>query len=207
MAGNENLNPETGIVAEAGFELRSVPAVKTRIVGFYRNGKNNILYTFNPNTFESKYLNASKQTNYGAEFEFAYAKEKKDFSLNYTYTDGKTTAPFDGTGTPLTKDTSYFNLYRVPKHAVNIVLGFHPTKKLFTSLRVHAISDRDEYVYAGTPEVLKGYVTFDVFGEYRFDKLVRLFIDLKNITNKQYFDFLGYNTRRFNFTGGIAFQL
>jgi len=72
---------------------------------------------------------------------------------------------------------------------------------------VHAITKRDEYVYAGLPETLKGYATIDVHGEYCFDKQARVFLDLRNITNKQYFDFLGYNTRRFNFTTGISFQL
>lgn len=207
FAGNPGLKPETGIVGEAGVEIKSVMAMKTRLTGFYRNGKNNILYTSNPQTFESKYLNAAKQTNYGAELEFSYAKQKKEFSLNYTYTDGKTTAAFDGTGAPLSKDTSYFNLYRVPKHALNLMIGYHPCKNAFTSLRVHAVSKRDEYVYAGMPEVLDGYATIDLYGEYRFGTVTRLFLDLKNITNKRYFDFLGYNARRFNFTAGVSFQL
>jgi vitamin B12 transporter len=206
-AGNPDLEPETGITGEAGIEIKSVPAVKTRIVAFYRNGKNSILYTSNPSTFESKYLNAAQQTNYGAELEFSYAKEKKEVSFNYTYTGGKTTASFDGTGTPLNKDTTYFNLYRIPKHAVNLMLGYHACKNLFTSLAVHAVSKRDEFVYAGQPEILKGYATIDLHADYRFGKLARVFLDLKNITNKQYFDFLGYNARRFNFTTGISFQL
>ncbi len=207
FAGNPDLKPETGIIAEAGMEIRSVPAMKTRVTGFYRNGKNNILYTSDPVTYESKYLNAAKQTNYGAEFEFSYSKDKKEFSFNYTYTDGKTTAGFDGTGAPLGKDTTYFNLYRIPKHAVNLMLGYHACKNVFTSLRVHAITDRDEYVYAGTPETLKGYVTVDLYGEYKLGSVIRFFLDLKNITNKKYFDFLGYTTRRFNFTAGLSFQL
>ncbi len=207
FAGNADLEPETGFTGEAGFELKSVPAVKTRLVAFYRNGKNSILYTSDPSTFESKYLNAAKQTNYGAELEFSYVKDKKEISFNYTYTDGKTTAAFDGTGTPLGKDTTYFNLYRIPKHTVNLTLGYHVCKNAFASLAVHAVTKRDEYVYAGQPEVLKGYATIDLHGEYRFGKLARVFLDLKNITNKQYFDFLGYNARRFNFTTGISFQL
>ncbi|MEO6611002.1 MAG: TonB-dependent receptor [Chitinophagaceae bacterium] len=206
-AGNPDLKPETGVTGEAGIEIKSVPAMKTRLVLFYRDGKNSILYTSNPSTFESKYLNAAKQTNYGAELEFSYAKDKKEMSFNYTYTDGKTTAAFDGTGAPLGKDTTYFNLYRIPKHAVNVMLGYHACKNVFTSLLVHAVTKRDEFVYAGQPEILKGYATIDLHGEYRLGKLARVFLDLKNITNKQYFDFLGYNARRFNFTTGISFHL
>jgi len=46
-----------------------------------------------------------------------------------------------------------------------------------------------------------------MYGEYKFSSLIRTFIQLKNITNKQYFDILGYNARRFNITAGINFQL
>lgn len=207
FAGNPDLDPETGMTVEAGAEMKSVPALKARLTGFYRKGKDVILYTFDPNTFMSKYMNASEQTNYGAELELGYAKEKKDFSLNYTYTDGKTTAAFDGTGAPLAKDTSYYNLYRIPKHAVNVVLGYHFTNKLFTSLSARVIGKRSEYVYAGLPEELKGYATVDLYGEYRMGNFAKFYLDLKNITNKQYFEFLGYNARRFNFTTGISFQL
>ncbi len=206
-AGNPDLKPETGFTGEAGVEIRSVPALKTRLVGFYRNTEHAILYTSNPATFESKYLNAAKQTNYGAELELSYAKDKKELAFNYTYTDGRTTAAFDGTGSPLGKDTTYFNLYRIPKHAVNLTLGYQACKNLFTSLLVHVVSKRDEYVYAGAPEILKGYATIDLHGDYRFGKLARVFLDLKNVTNKQYFDFLGYNARRFNFMMGVSFQL
>ena len=105
------------------------------------------------------------------------------------------------------KDTTYFNLYRIPKHAINLVMGYHATKNIFTSLQVHAVSKRDEFVYAGAPEVLAGYATVDIYGEYRMGKVARFYVDLKNITGKKYFDFLGYNARRFNFTTGISFNL
>jgi vitamin B12 transporter len=206
FAGNPELDPEKGFTVEAGADWRSVPAFNARLVGFYRSGRDVILYTFDPGTFASKYLNASEQKNYGAELELGYRKEKKDFSLNYTYTDGKTTAPFDGTGSPLGKDTTYFNLYRIPKHALNLSLGYHFTRKIFTSLNMRAVGRREEYVYAGAPEELKGYVTADLYGEFRMNENARVYLDLRNITNKQYFEFLGYNARRFNVTAGINFQ-
>ncbi len=206
-AGNANLYAEKGIIGEAGVELFSIKSFKARLVGFYRNTKDAIVYTYNPSTFESKYLNASKQTNYGTELEAGYTKGKLSITANYTYTNGKTTSTYDGTGSPLGKDTSYFNLYRIPKHAINLNAGVQVTKALFVSTQIHSVSKREEFIYGSSPEILKAYTTFDMYGEYKFTQQAKLFIDLKNITNKKYFDFLGYNTRRFNFTAGVNFQL
>jgi vitamin B12 transporter len=206
-AGNANLSPEKGIIAEVGAELVTVKSFKARLVGFYRDTKDAIVYTFNPSTFESKYLNVSKQTNYGAEMEVNYSKGKLNIMANYTYTNGKTKSPYDGTGSPLGKDTSYFNLYRIPKHAINLHAGVQVTKALFVSTQIHSVSKREEFIYGGVPEILKAYTTIDLYGEYKFAKNIKLFLDLKNVTNKQYFDFLGYNARKFNFTTGVSFQL
>lgn len=207
FAGNTDLTAEKGIVGEVGTEILSIKSFKTRIVGFYRNTKDAIVYTSNPSTFVSKYLNAAKQTNYGVEIEASYTIGQLNIASNYTYTNGETSAAFDGTGAPLTKDTSYYNLYRIPKHAFNLTAGFQISNAFFVSTQVHSVSKRDEYVYAGAPEILKGYTTIDLYGEYKFAKKAKLFLDLKNISNKLYFDFLGYNTRRFNFTTGVSFQL
>ncbi len=206
-AGNADLSPEKGIIGEAGVELLLIKSFKARIVGYYRNTKDAIVYTFNPSTFESKYLNVSKQTNYGAELEAGYTKGKLNITANYTYTNGKTTSAYDGTGTPLGKDTSYFNLYRIPKHVINLNAGVQVTKAFFVSIQIHSVSNREEFIYGSVPEILKAYTTIDLYTEYKFGKTAKLFLDLKNITNKQYFDFLGYNARRFNFTAGVNFQL
>jgi vitamin B12 transporter len=206
-AGNADLTPEKGMIAEAGAEIFSVKTLKVRAVGFYRQTKDAIVYTFNPSTFESKYLNVSKQINYGAEMEAGYTAGKLNITTNYTYTDGKTTSAYDGTGAPLGKDTSYYNLYRIPKHVINLTAGLQITKALFVSTQIHSVSKREEFIYGGDPEILKAYTTINVYSEYKFTKNIKLFADLKNITNKKYFDFLGYNARQFNVTGGIHFQL
>jgi vitamin B12 transporter len=78
---------------------------------------------------------------------------------------------------------------------------------LFVSTQIHSVSKREEFIYGSSPEILKSYTTLDMYGEYKFTQQANLFIDLKNITNKKYFDFLGYNARRFNFTAGVCFQL
>lgn len=206
-AGNASLLPEKGIIGEAGAELLSGKPVSARIVGFYRKTTDAIVYTFNPSGFQSKYLNASKQINNGIEAELSYAKNIFSISANYTYTNGKTTSLYDGTGSPLGKDTSYFNLYRIPKHAFNLTAGIRFSKEFFVSTHFRSISKREEFIYGSSPETIDGYAIVDLYGEYKFGKAIRVFVDLKNITNKVYFDIPGYNARKFNFITGLSFQL
>lgn len=207
FAGNATLKREKGLVTEAGAAVSVAKALRLKAVGFYRNTEDAIVYTYNPASFESKYLNVSEQKNYGAEFEMNYSKGKLSLDANYTYTDGETTSAFDGTGSPIGKDTTYFNLYRIPKHATNFSLGVQATKAIFIRAQARSVSKREEFIYGSSPEILKAYTTIDLYGEYKFDKVFRLFLDLKNITNKEYFDIRGYNSRKFNFTTGVRFQL
>lgn len=206
-AGNAKLTPEKGLIGEAGAEILSVKNFHGRIVGFYRNTRDAILYTFDPSTFESKYLNANRQTNYGWELEASYNNKKISVKANYTYTSGKTVSSYDGTGTPVTKDTTYYNLYRIPKHAINLNVGVQATNEFYYSLQLHSVSKREEFIYGAEPEILKAYMTIDVYGEYRFDRGIKIFLDLKNFAGNQYTDILGYNSRKFNFTTGVSFKL
>ncbi len=206
-AGNASLKPEKGLIAEAGAALTAAKAFRLKLVGFYRNTENAIVYTYNPALFESRYLNVSEQKNYGAELEISYTRGKLGIDANYTYTDGETTSAFDGTGTPIGKDTTYFNLYRIPKHALNLSVGVQATKAIFIRAQAKSVSKREEFIYGSSPGILKAYTVLDLYGEYKFDKVFRLFLDLKNISNKEYFDIRGYNSRKFNFTTGVGFQL
>jgi len=206
LAGNADLKPEKGTIGELGTDIFANKALRFRIIGFYRNTEDAILYTYNTNTFESLYRNASEQKNYGVETEAGYVAGKLSITVNYTYTDGKTTTAFDGTGTELSKDTSYYNLYRIPKNAFNLTAGIQATKAFYASLSLRSVDKREEFIYGSSPETLKGYTTIDLYAEYKFSKLTA-FVDLRNITNKKYFDWLGYNARKFNFMAGINFRL
>lgn len=206
-AGNTELDPEKGIIGEAGTEVFCGQGFRSRIVGFYRHSKDAIVYTYNPSTFENKYQNVSKQKNYGAELELSYSVHRWSIAANYTYTDGKITSGYNSTGVSLGKDTTYFNLYRIPKNAFNLNIGWQASNKLFISTQLRAIGKREEFIFGAPPESLKGYATIGLYGEYAFSKKIKTFIDLKNITNKEYFDIQGYTSRRFNFMAGLNFNL
>ncbi len=48
------------------------------------------------------------------------------------------------------------------------------------------------------------YYTLDLYVAYQLKKKFRLFTDFRNITDQQYFDVPGYNSRRFNLMAGVA---
>ncbi len=203
-AGNKSLKPEQSLVAEAGFDILSVKKFSARLTGFYRHAKDVILYTFDPSTYASKYVNASRQDQEGLEAELFYRNNKFSVSANYTYVAGKTSSAFDGTGAPLSKDSSYNNLYHIPANSLNISLGLQATKKIYVGARLHAVGKRIEYVYSAPPTTLSAYATVDLDADYRVNKQIKAFLSLRNIFNVQYFDIAGYNSKRFNFTAGVS---
>ncbi len=207
FAGNANLLPEQSVVAEGGFEWKKSTGLRSRLVGFFRNTKDAIVYTYNPSTFVASYENVSRQLNYGAEWEASYQSGNWNFQTNYTYTNGSIRAAYDGTGTPIGKDTSYFNLYRIPKHALFGEVGYRVNKAIYLQMQMRYLGAREEFIYGKKPASMDAYGLIDLYGEYKFSTQARLFLDLKNITDTWYEEIRGYNTRRRNFVVGFRFSL
>lgn len=204
FSGNQKLGPEKSNSLEGGAEIFAVSAIRFRVTGFYRKTKNAIQYIItNPQTFEGRYYNTSEQKNYGVEVELNYATAKWNIASNYAYTKGKVSSGYSASGDRLAKDTTYNNLYRVPVNAFNVLATYHFTNKISASTLFKYVGKRLEPVYASVPKQLNDYFTIDCAGQYSFSQNIKAFVDVKNITNKKYFDVLGYNSRRFNFTAGV----
>lgn len=204
-AGNINLTPEKGMIQEIGFDWIPSPLLHTRVVGFHRNSTQTILYSYDPVSWAGKYLNAGKQTNYGVEIEATWQIRCISVRANYAFTDGRTTSAFNGTGAPLGKDSSYFNLYRIPKHAVNWQATF---KKSSWTLQLggRLATEREEFIFGAPPISLLGYATIDLYTEYRTKKKgLRFFADLRNLTNTRYEEIRGYNARGFTAMVGLLY--
>ncbi len=204
--GNPDLGPEKNLIGELGFEYRS-HFLFTRVTGFSRKGKDAINFIIiDPVNFTSRYKNVSEQENYGVEFESAYKSKDLSIMVNYTYTDGKTVSQYDGTGFPMGKDTSYYNLYRIPKHAVNASMGINIVKNLNLRADLRVIGKRDEFVFGASPITLDAYHTLDFHAGYTWKKW-NLFLDLRNITDQDYEEIPGYNSRKFNWVVGMSIGL
>ena len=202
-SGNDSLTPEKGLIQELGIDFTTSRNLRGRVVAFNRSSKQTIIYTYDPTSFAGGYLNASSQKDYGFETELRWTKKEFSFSANYAFTNGKTTSRYDGTGAPIGKDSSYNNLYRIPKHALNWRGSYAKNNWVF-HLSGRVSSAREEFVYGAAPLSMPGYATIDLYGEYQFSKKgLRVFADLRNLTNTRYEEIRGYTTRGFNVLVGI----
>jgi vitamin B12 transporter len=206
--GNRDLKPESALTIEGGVQYFSVDnKFSGRIAGFKRDVTDVIIFYFNPSTFQSQYINQDKQKDHGAELELSF-KPTKNISLKafYSFVDGKVTTVQNG------KDTTYFNLIRRPKNSIGVNAGVRVTEKLFVSSNLSWFDKRkDAYFDAMTFQtvnvVLDSYILLDVYAEYAFCKnKLKVFADLRNISDSKYSETAGFNTLGFNGYGGVRFN-
>jgi vitamin B12 transporter len=160
-----------------------------------------------PATYASMYRNVNKQQNSGVEVEFFVKSNKLNLHTNYTYTHAKITTAYTESGSELSQQKVYDNLYRVPKHAVNVFASYAVSEKLSLSSLIKYAGNRYEPIYLSIPVKLDEYITWDISAAYKLNSRLRFFADFKNIMNIKYFDLLGYNNKRFNFMAGLSVQL
>jgi vitamin B12 transporter len=207
--GNKQLNPEAAITFEGGLQYYAPDKKFTgRIVAFKRNVKDVIFFYYNPNTFQSQYINQDKQKDHGLELELIYAFSKNTtVKAFYTYVTGEVTTK-TGTG----KDSTYFNLLRRPKNSFGISFSSQVTKKLYISSNFSVFGKRqdayfDSQTFQAVRTTLKAYSLWDIYAEYSCLKnKIRLFADLRNISDSHYTEVSGFNTQGFNGAGGVRFN-
>lgn len=206
--GNRNLEPEESFTWEGGVQYNNrTHSVNVRAAYFNRRITDIIIFKGLPTPPYGKYENADEQKDQGVELEASYRPANKwSITANYTYLDGKIETKAAG------KDTSFFNLYRRPKHAVNATVGYQATPKLFASVGFRWQSSRTDIyfnpaTFASEQKQLKDYYNLDVYVEYKVLSKLKLFTDVRNITDVKYFDLFGYNSRRFNFMAGVSLYL
>jgi vitamin B12 transporter len=208
--GNASLKPEKSMSYEAGIQyINTNNTANLRVTYFNRIIKDVIIFKSLFVAPYGQYDNADKQKDHGFEVEaIVRPADKWSIVANYSFTDGKVSTLSAATA----KDTSFYNLYRRPKNTFNTTIGYQAGKKLFTSIGFRWVDKRDDLffnsnTFATEKKVLGAYYNLDVYASYKAASFVKLFIDLRNITNQQYFDLYGYNSRRFNFMAGAMFNL
>ncbi len=206
--GNKELDPEAGLTGEAGIQYFSTNNKFTgRAVVFGRKVNDVIFFFFNPATFASQYINQDKQKDHGFELEASYKIiNSTTIKAFYTYTTGEITTKQSG------KDTTYNNLLRRPKSSIGINIASQVCKNFFISSNLMSIGKRKDAYFDNTSfttvyATLNSYVLWDIYAEYGFLKnKLKLFTDLRNITNSKYTEISGFNTLGFNGYGGILFS-
>jgi vitamin B12 transporter len=204
--GNKELKPEESLNLEGGMQwFAKENKGFLRATYFQRNVKNLIVFYTSP-SFVSYYINRDKQKDHGIELDGKLDLGIFSFKAFYSYVDGKIETKKG------TKDTSYFNLLRRPKHAASLNTGVQLTASLFTSLQVIYNSKSEEVyfdpaTFSANPVTLTDYVLFNFYTEYALPgKHLVVFADLRNIGNNYYRESYGYNTPGFNGYGGLRFK-
>jgi vitamin B12 transporter len=203
--GNQGLQPEVGTNFEVGAQWFSKnQGSQLRAVYFVRSIQDVIIFRSTSGPPFGQYVNFDQQNDAGLELDGQTQVGKLKVGFNYTFVNGKVT-----TALRPDQDTSYFNLIRRPKHAFNFNLGLPITKKWDASLAVRAVSKRidsyfDSNSYSSRAVTLDPYFTLDLYQEYRIKPNLKVFLDLRNLSNTTFIDIYGYNSRKFNFTLGLS---
>ena len=198
-SGNKELKPERSNTYEFGVEQKH-SITRNRLVYFYREIKDGLDYDYN----NYVYFNFISQVVRGLEWESVVKPtDKLDINFNYTYLSST-----EKTQSRITfKDTSYSHLLRRPAHNFNMTVGYGITKNAYVSLSGKYVSNRfDAGDFGGEDVELKSYFILGAYAGYRFNKNIKAFADLQNITNKKFFDIRGYNSIPFLVNGGVTFN-
>jgi vitamin B12 transporter len=204
--GNRDLKPEQSFNAEGGVQYFT-PNEKAnfRVTYFNRTVNDVINYGF---TNRFQFINQDKQKDQGFE---ADAKinltEKLQAKVFYSYVTGEITTKNNG------KDSSFFNLYRRPKNSFGLNLGYQFNNAFFISTQVQAFGKNTDLTfepptYAPKEVTLNNYVLVNFYAEYAFvTRRLKVFADLRNLTNTEYMEIYGYNTPGFNGSAGFRLSL
>ncbi len=197
---NPDLKPEKSETYEGGAQLVLNNKIDIRAVVFARNIKDVIIYNSS-----YQYVNFNQQNDYGLEIEPSfYVTSNLTIKAFYAFVDGKAK-----TKTPTGNDTTYNNLIRRPKNTLGASISYRASDKLFFSAGLKTFGKRDDQYYDASflfqKVVLSPYQLLDIYAEYKvLDGKLNFFVNFKNILNQDYQEVAGYNTMKFNATGGVT---
>ena len=198
-----DLKPETTTSYEAGFDWELIKNTLTFNTVFYKYDTEQVIYFYSEavSPYKSFYKNGSFQKDKGFESELKLNLDKLTGSAYAAYVTGKQT---DGNGV----ETG--NLYRRPRNTYGVNVYYQIIKSFSAGVNYKYTGDRSDENFTTFPATiveLKHYNLVDAHLQYAVNKHIVLFTDLKNLLDTKYTDWLGYNTRGFNFMAGIKYQV
>ncbi len=202
FGGNENLKPEKSNSSEAGIHWLNSQQFDIRITAFKRTVKDVIIYTFADGS-----INLDEQNDFGFEVEPTLQLNNKiRVAAHYAFVDGEVTTQENGS------DSTYFNLFRRPKHTIGVNFGVQATNRIYVSINLKTFSKRTDLFFnpnnffIAEEVTLEGYSLLDLYAEYKLiTGKLKIFVDAKNLLNQNYSEVYGYNTLKFNLNSGLSF--
>ena len=203
--GNPDLQPEVTHTYDAGFDFDFIPGkLNFNATVFQRLTKDDLIFFYTePVTYESYYKNGSKQNDKGLELELGVNPiNKLNVNAWYSYIKGEAT---DQNG------QSIESFLRRPHNSVGGSAAYAINKTLSFNLIYKYTGDRSDAFYDSNFEKqvidLKSYSVLDLYLEVKPRKNIMVFGDFKNLLDKEYIEWVGYNTRGFNFNAGIKYTV
>ncbi len=197
--GNAALTPEKNATAEVGFETQLFSnKLRWETVAFYRDQNNSIDFFYNPDTFESFYVNINGTNKAkGIETEVSYELTSQlKFNANYTFTQ---------------VDKALDRL--IPKHKANASLDYKPNSRTLFNVNYQYFDTRKDVFFDGntfgvTGATLDAYQLVNFLAKYELVKgRMTVFAAATNIFNENFVENIGYSTRGRNFKIGLNFVL
>ncbi|WP_203255728.1 TonB-dependent receptor plug domain-containing protein [Hyunsoonleella ulvae] len=184
---NPDLEPEENVTIEGGIEYNTKKNLRLSVVYFNRNEENTII-------FGSTYENATTDaTVHGIEIEAQIDLiDDLSISTNYTFIEVK-----DGIR------------LRIPKHKANASIGYAICESTFASLNYQFVGERTDTNFSTfVNEDLSAYSLIDLYFSHKILKdKVKVFANITNLLNEDYFEILGYTTRGRNVSLGLNLNL
>jgi vitamin B12 transporter len=199
--GNLNLEPETSVTYEAGFDFNFTEKLNLSLAYFKRD-IDNVIDFGQVRTGVFGYINQNNQKDNGFEIELGF-KPSSSLNLNafYAYVDGEVTTPASTT----------FNLFRRPKNSVGLNAGYDINEQFSLNL-IYKFTDKrkdryfDNSTFKTVTADMDSYNMVDLYAQYKPAGRLTLFTDVKNILDEQYVDFSGYTTKGLNFNAGFKLE-
>lgn len=201
--GNKLLKPEQTKSFEMGLKWNQKSNAAKALL-FVRNTNDLInFFTMSVSPYTSFYINTDQQKAHGLELEYAkQVNQAIKISLNYTYVTGTLETKSDFTK----KDTSYFNLFRRPKHMFNALIQWHADEHWDFSINAKVAAKQLEPMYMAAAKEVPGYAVFNLSASYKINEHFSTFALWSNLLNAKYYEVWGYNTAPTNIQVGIRFQ-
>ncbi|MGB5419156.1 TonB-dependent receptor domain-containing protein [Algibacter sp.] len=98
---------------------------------------------------------------------------------------------------------------RIPKHKANASLGYDICKNSFVSLNYQFVGSRTDINFSTyANEARSSYSLVDLYFSHKLIKnKLKLFANVTNVFNEDYFEILGYTTRGRNVSLGLNLNL
>jgi vitamin B12 transporter len=189
FGSNPDLEPEENRTLEGGVEYKVNDGLRLSALYFNRNEKNAIGYDQN---FTSINISDEIDAN-GVEVELSWNPfDVLDINANYTFTERKGD-----------------NAIRIPKHKVNLALGYQVCETTNLSLSYAYTGERfDTNFMTFTDEPLEAFSLVNLYVEHQLlPNRLKVFVNGYNLLNEEYTEVIGFTTRGRNVAFGLNLNL